>query len=60
MQIDLTYPLMGDLPQDIVYLEGILCLLSWKNKKQSVVAQSSVEVEYRSMARATCEPVWIK
>jgi len=35
-------------------------LVSWKSKKRSVVTQSSVEVEYRSMALATCGLVWIK
>ncbi|XP_071727222.1 secreted RxLR effector protein 161-like [Rutidosis leptorrhynchoides] len=30
-------------------------LVSWKRKKQNVVARSSVESEYRSMSNATCE-----
>ena len=41
-----------------VFLGGNL--LSRKSKKQSVVDQSGVEVEYRSMALTTCEVVWIK
>lgn len=35
-------------------------LVSWKSKRQSVVARSSVEAEYRSMELTICEVMWIK
>ena len=34
--------------------------MSWKNKKQNVVARSSTEMEYRAMTLTTCELFWLK
>ncbi|KAL2253080.1 UNVERIFIED_CONTAM: Retrovirus-related Pol polyprotein from transposon RE1 [Sesamum indicum] len=34
-------------------------LISWKTKKQTIVARSSAEAEYRSMGSTTCELIWI-
>ncbi|XP_070004814.1 secreted RxLR effector protein 161-like [Nicotiana sylvestris] len=35
-------------------------LVSWKSKKQNVVARSSTEAECRAIAMVTCELIWIK
>ena len=35
-------------------------LVTWQSKKQSVVALSSAEAEFKSLAHGICEPIWIK
>ncbi|WVZ24536.1 hypothetical protein V8G54_003080 [Vigna mungo] len=35
-------------------------LVTWKSKKQSVVARSSAEAEFRAMAHGICELLWLK
>jgi hypothetical protein len=35
-------------------------LVSWRSKKQSVVARSTAEAEFRSMVSGLCELMWLK
>lgn len=35
-------------------------LVTWRSKKHKIVALSSVEVEYRVMAKGLCERLWLK
>jgi hypothetical protein len=35
-------------------------LVTWRSKKQSVVARSNAEAEYRAMAHTTCELTWLR
>ena len=35
-------------------------LVTWQSKKQSVVARSSVEAEFRVVAHGICEIMWIR
>ncbi|KAL5820829.1 hypothetical protein ACOSQ3_022711 [Xanthoceras sorbifolium] len=41
-----------------IFLSG--SLISWSSRKQKVVARSSCEAEYRSLAQATAEVVWVE
>ena len=35
-------------------------LITWRSKKQNVVAHSSAEAEYRGMAQGVCELLWLR
>ncbi|XP_019242504.1 PREDICTED: uncharacterized protein LOC109222629 [Nicotiana attenuata] len=35
-------------------------LITWRSKKQSVVARSSAEAEYRAIAQDVCELLWLQ
>ncbi|PON84400.1 hypothetical protein TorRG33x02_198600 [Trema orientale] len=35
-------------------------LVTWRSKKQSVVARSSAEAEFRAIAQGVCELLWLK
>jgi len=35
-------------------------IISWKSKKQNVVARSFAKVEYRAIASLTCQLIWVK
>ena len=35
-------------------------LVTWRSKKQSVVARSNAEAEYRAIALGLCELLWLK
>lgn len=56
--IGLAVPLLeGPLPAFVFFWDPPP--ISWKTKKQSVVARSTAEAEYRALALTTCEVTWL-
>jgi len=35
-------------------------LVTWRSKKQHIIARSSAEAEYRAMAQGVCELLWMR
>ena len=35
-------------------------LVTWRSKKQSMVARSSAEAEFRAMTQGICELIWVR
>ena len=35
-------------------------MVTWRSKKQNVVARSSAEAEFRAVAHGICEIMWIR
>ena len=59
MQIGQVLSLTDDLHLDTSHLQGGN-LVTWRSKKQKMVARSSAEVDIRGMSHSVCELLWLK
>lgn len=41
----------------VFYGKNLIC---WSSKKQPTIARSSIEIEYKALANATCELLWVQ
>ena len=57
MRIGPDVQMIGEAHMD-VFMIGTKTI-SWSSKKQPTIALSSTEAEYRSLANATCEVMWL-
>jgi hypothetical protein len=58
MRIGEVVGMIEDLPLVTVFVGGNL--VSWRSKKQAVVARSTAEADYRAMVLGLCEMLWLK
>ena len=59
--MDAAYANADDRKSTLGYVFIILGgAVTWKSKKQGVVALSSIEAEYVALSEATCEAIWLR
>ena len=51
---------IGSRLQAIIHLCGVILSHAWRSKKQNLVARSSAEAEFRSLANGICEVLWVQ